>query len=169
MPGCTAVTIDGRIDGLDRGFSTCRAWALNERSHYVALTTEPRLRAMFLQSRETAPGEATNARSATPLAANRINQQVTQLVVRLHDQNRLDVPGIEPGQLAAAFDRDPAHRDQVVFERFLPHLVGRAIGAPSERALVARNMLVPEHMRAIARADTHFVDQFDFIRERYNV
>ncbi len=168
-PGCTAVMNGDRVEGLDRGFSTCRALVKDEGAYYVALAAEPRLRLMFLQSRETAPGDATNARSATPLAANRINEQVTRLMAQLQGEGRLAVPDVAPGALGAAFDRDPAQREQVLFEWFLPHLVAREIGAPSDRALIARNVLVPAAMQAVAQADTPFVDQFDYMRERYNL
>ena len=169
VPGCTAVIADNHIDGLDRGFSTCRAFVQDERAYYVALAAEPRLRAMFLHSRETAPGDATSARSATPLAANRINQQVSELMVKLHATDRLELPGIAPGQFGAMFSPNSTERDRVVFEYFLPYLLAEEVGVPSKRALVARNLLVPESMRAVAQADTPFIDQFDYIRERYNV
>jgi hypothetical protein len=169
FPGCTAISVDGGIDGLDRGFSTSRAFAGDEGAHYVAIAAEPRLRAMFLRSRETAPGDATNARSATPLAANRIHEQVTELMVKLHDRGRLAVPGVALGTLAAACERDSKWRDKVLFESFLPHLLGREIGAPAGRTLIARNVLLPEPLLAIAQPDPPFVDQFDYIRERYGI
>jgi hypothetical protein len=169
VPGCTAVLTEGQIDGLDRGFSTCRAFVENGSAHYAAIVAEAQLRTMFLASREAAPGAATNAREATPLAATRINQQVTQLLIRLHEEGRLHVPAVAPGQLAMVFSRDPARRDQEVFERFLPHLLLREIGAPSERALIARNTLLPASQRSSAQAETPLMNQFDYIRERYKV
>jgi len=169
FPGCTAVRSNHGIDGLDRGFSTCRAFVQQDTAHYAALAAEPRLRAMFLASRETTPDRASSAREATPLAANRISQQVTDLLLKLQSERRLTVPGVAAGQLGAEFDRDAEQRDQVVYEQFLPHLLAREIGAPSERALIARNTLLPELQRAIAQADVPFLDQFDYIRERYNV
>ena len=169
FPGCTAVMSDGRLDGLDRGFSTCRAFVDDAAAHYVALTAEPSLRAMFLQTREAPPGAATEARSATPLAANRIQQQMTDLMLHLHERGRMGVAGVAPGTLPEAFERDPSRRDEVVFESFLPHLLRHEIGVPSDRALVARNGLLPAELRRIAEADPAFVDQFDYIRERYNV
>jgi hypothetical protein len=169
VPGCTAVLTDGHIDGLDRGFSTCRAFVQNERAHYVALTAEPRLRATFITSRETTPERAANARQATPLAANRVREQTTSLMIRLHEEGRLTVAGRARGQLASDFDRDPAQRDHVLFECFLPHLLSREIEVPSDRAVIARNVLLPPALMAIAQADMAFVDQFDYIRERYNI
>jgi hypothetical protein len=169
VPGCTAILTEGHIDGLDRGFSTCRAFVKHGSAHYAAIVAESRLRALFLASREAAPGAATSAREATPLAATRINQQVTQLLIRLHDEGRLHVPTVAPGQLATVFSRDPERRDQEVFERFLPHLLLREIGVPSDRALVARNALLPAPQRASAQVETGFLDQFDYIRERYKV
>ena len=169
FPGCTAVATDNGIEGLDRGFSTCRAFVTDARAYYVAITAEPRLRTVFLGSRETSPSDATSARSATPLAANRIYEQVTQLMLRLHDSGRLVLPGVASAELATRFDHDPAQRDQALFEWFLPHLLEREIGVPQERALVARNMLLPPSKLAIAQADMPFVDQFDYIRQRYGV
>jgi hypothetical protein len=167
-PGCTAVMRDGRIEGLDRGLSTSRGLVDDERVHFAALVAESRLRAQFVASRETAPGEATNARQATPLAANRINQQLTALVARLHAEGRLSVPNATSSDILPELERDSQRRDEVVFQQFLPYLLRDEIGVSSERALVARNMLFPELLRSSTLA-TLSVDQFDYIKERYGI
>ena len=167
-PGCTAVVRGGKIEGLDRGLSTCRALVGDDRTHYAALVAESRLRAQFVASRETAPGEATNARQATPLAANRINQQLTALVARLHAEGRLTVSGAMSSDILADLEADTAWRDEVVFQQFLPYLLREEIGAPSERALVARNLLFPQLLRSETHA-TLSMDQFDYVTERYGI
>jgi hypothetical protein len=167
-PGCTAVVRDGRIEGLDRGLSTARALVDDERVHIAALVAESRLREQFVATRETAPGDATNARQATPLAANRINQQLTALVARLHAEGRLSVRNATSGDILPELERDTQHRDEVVFRQFLPYLLSEEIGVPSERALVARNVLFPELLRSSASA-TLSMDQFDYIKERYGI
>jgi hypothetical protein len=167
-PGCTAVVRDGQIEGLDRGLSTCRALVADERVHYAALVADSALRARFVASRETAPGEATNARQATPLAANRINQQLTALVARLHAEGRLSIPGATAGDILPELERDTERRDEGVFRQFLPYLLREEIGAPPERALVARNVLLPD----LPGSPTHAtlpMDQFDFVKERYGI
>ncbi|MBV8085257.1 MAG: hypothetical protein JO247_10630 [Chloroflexi bacterium] len=164
FPGCTAVMGKSGIDGLDRGFSTCRTFVADPGAHYLALSAEPRLRELFMSSRETAPADATNARSATPLAANRVHEQVTALMQRLHASGRM----APPGQLAA-FASDPVLRERIHFQRFLPHLLAQEIGAPTDRCLVARNVLVPPELQPAAQADTAFLDGLDWIRERYSI
>ena len=167
-PGCTAVVRDGQIEGLDRGLSTSRALVDDERVHFAALVAESRLREQFVASREAAQGEATNARQATPLAANRINQQLTGLVARLHAEGRLDVAGISGSDILPELERDTQRRDDVVFQQFLPYLLREEIGVPSERALVARNVLFPELLRSSTPAILS-MDQFDYVRERYGI
>ncbi len=169
FPGCTAVNGERGLEGLDRGFSTCRSFVEDRGAHYVALTAEAALRGAFLQTREAAPGAATEARSATPLAANRIREQVTALMIQLQQQERMAVSGVAAGALAAAFDGDPALREQALYESYMPYLLQHEIGVPSERALIARNVLLPPELRGIAEVDAGFVDQFDYIRERYSI
>jgi hypothetical protein len=164
FPGCTAVLGKNGIDGLDRGFSTCRTFASDAGAHYLALSAETRLRELFMSSRETAPADATQARSATPLAANRVHEQVTALMQRLQAAGRMAPPGGPAG-----FDADPALRERVHFRRFLPHLLAQEIGAPTDRSLVARNVLVPPSLESAAQADTAFLDGLDWIRERYGI
>jgi hypothetical protein len=167
-PGCTAVMRDGHIEGLDRGLSTSRALVDDERVHFAALVAESRLRAQFVGLRETVPGEATNARQATPLAANRINQQLTALIARLHADGRLPVAGASSGDLLPELERNTQRRDDVVFQQFLPYLLREEIGVPSQRALVARNVLFPE-LRRVSTPEALSVDQFDYVKERYGI
>jgi len=102
------------------------------------------------------------------LAANRINQQLTALVARLHAEGRLTVAGATSGDLLPDLERDTQRRDEIVFQQFLPYLLSEEIGALSERALVARNVLFPGLLRSSTPA-TLSVDQFDYVRERYGI
>lgn len=163
FPGCTAVWRDGRVQGIDRGFSTCRAFAADERAYFVAVQAEHALRETFLGSREVRPGEATSARQATPLAASRINQLLTELAQTLAQEGRL--PGVSVDALA-----QPEQRDMLIWRHVWPYLLHTEIGAPPERALVALNRPLPADAGpAATEADVGFVDQFDYITARYHV
>ena len=77
-------------------------------------------------------------------------------------------PGARADDILAELERDTERRDESVFREFLPYLLREEIGAPPERALVARNVLFPELLRSSKHA-TLPMDQFDFVRERYGI
>lgn len=142
-PGVTMLTdASGRTRGLDRGYSLARALARREHGFLMVLCADQQVRDTTLSRRETVlVAGGPDVREATQLAANRIREQVTDLLYDLAVEGTLRLPEPAPASplTRASLDSDPDYRNEAVQRAYLPYLLEHDVKVPAERAFIGLN------------------------------
>lgn len=166
-PGVTMLTDDsGQTRGLDRGYSLARALAREETGFVMVLCAEQRVRDTHLGSRQAQLASGgPDVREATQLAANRIRQQVTDLLCDLVVAGKVSLPEPTPaGPITrASLDADPAFRNEVVLRAYLPYLLEHDLHVPAERAFIGLNRFLGSDVRP----DTALLDVHDWTHRHF--
>lgn len=161
-PGVTMLRgADGQYRGLDRGYTLARALAGDPHGYLVVLCADQQIRDTGLGSRQeriTAGGP--EIREATHLAANRIRQQVTDLLFELVSSGVIQLPEPLPTSplTRESLDAYPAYRNQAVLNAYLPYLFRDDLRVPPERAFIGLNAFIG----ADVRPDTALLDAYDW-------
>jgi hypothetical protein len=159
-PGVTMVTDrSGQPRGLDRGYSLARCLARRDDGFLLVLCADRRVRDANLGTREArlAAG-GPEVREATQLAANRIRQQVTDLLFDLAAEGTLHLPERnQAGPLTReGLDADPAYRNDAVLQAYLPYLFERDLRIPAARAFIGLNGYLGSEVKpALALLDAY--------------
>jgi hypothetical protein len=108
----------------------------------MVLCADQQVRDTHLSRREAVLASGgPDVREATQLAANRIRQQVTDLLYELAVAGTVRLP--EPAPVSpltrASLDEHPAYRNEAVLRAYLPYLFEHDVQVPSSRALIALN------------------------------
>jgi len=168
-PGVTRLTgPDGQPRGLDRGYTLARRLAADPHGYLVALCADQQVRETGLggrQERITAGGP--EIREATHLAANRIRQQVTDLLYDLAASGAITLPEPEPESPVTrdTLDRHPAYRNEAVLTAYLPHLFRDDLQIPAERAFIGLNAFLGNTVRP----DHALLDRYDWTHDYFGV
>ena len=168
-PGVTMLTdASGRTRGLDRGYSLARALARQEHGFLMVLCADRRVRDANLGTREArlATG-GPEVREATQLAANRIRQQVTDLLYDLATEGTLRLPERnQPDPLTReSLDADPAYRNDAVLRSYLPYLFGHDLEIPASRAFIGLNGYLGDDVKP----DLALLDAYDWTHRHFGL
>ena len=166
-PGITMVTgDDGQPRGLDRGYTLARELAQDDTGFLLVLCADRQIRDTHLGRREAQLGTGgPTVREATQLAANRIRQQVTDLVAALATEGKIALPAradslpVTPADLEA----DPDDRNEAVRRAYLPYLLGLDLKIPPARAFIGLN----GYHAANAAPDTALLDAYDWTHQYF--
>jgi hypothetical protein len=168
-PGVTMFTDSaGQTHGLDRGYSLARKLARQENGFLLALCADQQVREAHLATRHaqlTTGGP--DVREATQLAANRIRQQVTDLLYDLATEGRIALP--EPAPVAPltreSLDFYSAYRSEAVLRAYLPYLFEHDLGVPAERAFIGLNGFIGEGVAP----DLALLDAYDWTHPHFGI
>jgi hypothetical protein len=171
-PGVTMVTgADGQPRGLNRGYTLAQQLATDDHGYLVALCADERVRETHLSARQaqiTAGGP--EIREATQLAANRIREQVTDLLCELAASATIQLP--EPARetplTRESLDQRPAYRNEAVLRAYLPYLLRNDLRVPPERAFLGLNGFLTQGSEHI-RPDTTLLDAYDWTHEHFGI
>ena len=168
-PGVTMVTDEsGQQQGLDRGYSLARDLARRDDGFLMVLCADQRVRDTHLGSREARLASGgPEVREATQLAANRIRQQVTDLLYDLAVAGILDLPDQAPGEpvTRATLDDDPAYRNEAVLRAYLPYLLEHDLKIGADRAFIGLNSFLGSDVRP----DTALLDAYDWTHRHFGL
>lgn len=168
-PGITRLTgPDGQPHGLDRGYTLARRLATDPHGYLLALCADQQIRETGMGGRQaqiTAGGP--EIREATHLAANRIRQQVTDLLYALASAGAITLPEPPPETPATrdTLDRHPTYRNEAVLTAFLPHLFRDDLQIPADRAFIGLNA----YLGKAVRPDHELLDRFDWTHEHFGI
>lgn len=168
-PGVTMFTgADSQLRGLNRGYTLARRLASDDHGYLIALCADQRVREAHLGARqERITGGGPEIREATQLAANRIRQQVTDLLFALSASGAISLPEPAPASplTRESLDRHPAYRNDAVLRAYLPHLLRDDLGVPPARAFVGLNGFLGEDVRP----DAQLLDAYDWTHEHFGI
>jgi len=168
-PGITMLTgDDGQSRGLDRGYTLAQQLAQDENGFLLVLCADQQIRDTHLGRREAQLGAGgLTVREATQLAANRIRQQVTDLVVALAADGKIEVPARDEGGPVTRddLDADPVFRNEAVRLAYLPYLLKHDLKVPPERALIGLN----GYRESDAAPDTALLDAYDWTHQYFGI
>lgn len=168
-PGVTMLTDErGLSRGLDRGYSLARALARHEHGFVMALSADRRVRDTHLGSREARlAADGPDVREATQLAANRIRQQVTDLLCELAAEGKLRLPAPVPAAPIAreSLDVDTAYRDGAVLRAYLPYLLEHDLKVPAGRAFIGLNGFLGSGIKP----DMALLDAYDWTHRHFGL
>jgi hypothetical protein len=168
-PGLTMLTDPaGRPRGLDRGYTLARRLAADPHGYFVALCADQQVRETGLggrQERITVGGP--EIREATHLAANRIRQQVTDLLYDLAVSGTIHLPQPlpEPALTREMLDRHSAYRNQAVLTAYLPYLFRDDLHVPPDRAFIGLNAFLDDAIRP----DLQLLDAHDWTHRHFGI
>ncbi|MCC7372800.1 MAG: hypothetical protein IT306_30590 [Chloroflexi bacterium] len=168
-PGMTMLTgPDGQRRGLDRGYTLARELAADPHGYLLALCADHQVREANLGGRHaqiTAGGP--EIREATQLAANRIRQQVTDVLFELGSAGTIPLPEPRPESplTRESLDRHPDYRNESVLRAYLPYLLRDDLAFPPERAFIGLNAFV----EGAAPPDAALMDRYDWTHEHFGV
>ena len=166
-PGVTMLTgADGQLLGLNRGYTLARMLAADDHGYLLALCADQAVRETHLSGRQARiTGSGPEIREATQLAANRIRQQVTDLLYALAASGTIQLPEPAPELpfTRESLDRHPAYRNEAVLRAYLPHLLRDDLRVPADRAFVGLNAFLGEDIRP----DTDVLDAYDWTHEHF--
>ena len=168
-PGVTMLTrADGQRSGLNRGYTLAQRLASDEHGYLMALCADQRVRETHLGGRqEKIAAGGPEIREATQLAANRIRQQVTDLLYELAASGTLHLPEPLPESplTRESLDGHPAYRNDAVLRAYLPYLLRDDLRVPAARAFVGLNSF----LGAEVRPDTALLDAYDWTHEHFGI
>jgi hypothetical protein len=132
----------------------------------MVLCADQRVRDTHIGSREArlATG-GPDVREATQLAANRIRQQVTDLLYDLAVEGNLHLPKPAPAApvTRASLDADPAYRNEAVLRAYLPYLLEHDLEIPAGRAFIGLNRFLGSNVRP----DAALLDAYDWTHRHF--
>jgi hypothetical protein len=168
-PGVTMLTDEsGQTRGLDRGYSLARDLARQEHGFIIVLCADQQVRDTHLGSREARLASGgPDVREATQLAANRIRQQVTDLLYDLAVAGKLDLPDRTPGEpvTRASLDDNPIYRNEAVLRAYLPYLLKHDLKIAAERAFIGLNGFLGSDVRP----DAALLDAYDWTHRHFGL
>lgn len=171
-PGVTMLTgTDGQRAGLNRGYTLARQLASDPHGYLMALCADQRVRETHLGGRqEKIAAGGPEIREATQLAANRIRQQVTDLLYERAVSGTLQLPEPLPETplTRESLDRHPAYRNEAVSRSYLPYLLRDDLQVPAARAFLGLNAFIGEGGDAI-RPDAALLDAYDWTHEYFGI
>jgi hypothetical protein len=168
-PGVTMVTDrSGQPRGLDRGYSLARRLAQREDGFLLVLCADRRVRDANLGTREArlATG-GSEVREATQLAANRIHQQVTDLLYDLTTEGTLSLPerSLPDPLTRESLECDPDYRNDAVLRSYLPYLLGHDLEIPASRAFIGLNGYLGDGVKP----DLALLDAYDWTHRHFGL
>jgi hypothetical protein len=168
-PGVTMLTDQRGVSrGLDRGYSLARTLARHAHGFLIALSADPRVRDTHLGSREARLAtDGPDVREATQLAANRIRQQVTDLLHDLAVAGKLRLPDPAPAAPIARerLVTDAAYRDEAVLHAYLPYLLEHDLRVPAGRAFIGLN----GYLGSDVKPDIALLDAYDWTHRHFEL